>query len=70
MLEFVVNHSINKQTSGRTKDITRNHFCYTGYLRKADDAEIQKGWRASPIHPPDWSVIKKELKRRNNNEDR
>jgi hypothetical protein len=65
MLEFIVNHSINDQTKGRQKDSTRNNFCYTGYVRRASDDEIQPGWRASPTSPPDWPHIKKELEKKN-----
>jgi hypothetical protein len=64
-LEAVVNHSTNDQTRpGKEKDITRNNFCYTGWLRKAYPQEIVRTWRADPKEPPDWPLIMRDLQRR------
>lgn len=63
-VEFVVNHSVNDQTRGRAKDVTRNNFCYTGYTRQSLPEERIFTWHASPIHRPDWLHIRSELRKR------
>ena len=61
--EFVVNHCINNQKSS-FKGHSRNDFCWTGHLDKAEPGEYILIKHLSPRNPPDWKRIKNEIQRR------